>query len=362
MATALAPTDLAMEALRPAHGALSVEGLAHRLGRNLVVDGVDLVVGAGEVHALVGPSGCGKSTTLRLIAGLEPLQAGSIAICGRTVADARTSIPPEERHVGLMFQDYALFPHLTVRRNISFGLGRLGRREREARVDAWLERVGLPGHGDRYPHQLSGGEQQRVALARALAPNPCLMLLDEAFSNLDTHLRADLRNLVLALLRETGTPTVLVTHDADEALGAADRVHVMRDGRLVQSGTPGELYAHPQDLFVCSFFGDANRFKGWAVGGEVSTPLGPVARPDLPDGTAVDVVVRPEATRLAPAAAGISARVQGVRDVGPLRFAELVLDGGWTIKTHLPTGVRIAVGDDVALAVDSAQIFVFVGG
>ena len=362
MATALrrdgAPTDQRING----HGALQIAGVTHRLGGREIVRDIGFSVGAGEVHALVGASGCGKSTTLRLIAGLEQLQQGRIAICGRTVADDRRSVPPERRQVGLMFQDYALFPHLTVRKNVAFGLGRLPRREREAQVDAWLDRVDLPGHGDRYPHQLSGGEQQRVALARALAPGPCLMLLDEAFSNLDTHLREELRTLVLALLRETGTPTVLVTHDADEALRAADHMHVMRQGRIVQSGRPADLYTRPADLFVCGFFGHTRRFKGWAVGGVVSTPLGPVPRPALADGTAVDVVVRPEAVRLAPAAEGIRARVVAVKDVGPQRLAELALDGGWTITSRLPPGVPAAMGDEVILAVDPAHLFVFPGG
>jgi len=246
-----------------------------------------------------------------------------------------------------------------VRRNVAFGLGRLPRRERDAQVDAWLARVGLPGHGERYPHQLSGGEQQRVALARALAPGPCLMLLDEAFSNLDTHLREDLRTLVLELLRETATPTVLVTHDADEAIRVADRMHVMHAGRLVQSGTPAEIYARPSDLFVCSFFGQASRFKGWAVGGRVSTPLGTVARPDLADGTAVDVVVRPDAARLVGTGGDARATVRAFRDLGPACVAELELADGWRISAHLPPGTAPLPGEEVALAVDRDHIFVF---
>ena len=365
MATALADTfDDRSEFARPApavQGTLEVSGLTHRLGESLVLRDVGFRVEPGEVHALVGPSGCGKSTTLRLVAGLEPVQTGVVTISGEVVADDRLHVPPERRQVGLMFQDYALFPHLTVRRNVAFGLGRLAKRERDAQVEAWLARVGLPGHGERYPHQLSGGEQQRVALARAMAPGPSLMLLDEAFSNLDTHLREDLRTLVLELLRETGTPTVLVTHDADEAIRVADRMHVMRAGRLVQSGTPAEIYARPSDLFVCSFFGQASRFKGWAVGGEVSTPLGTVARPDLADGTAVDVVVRPDATRLAPGVGEVAATVLAVRDLGPERIAELALVGGWTIASRIPPGVRLRPGEPVALSVDERHIFVFDG-
>jgi iron(III) transport system ATP-binding protein len=364
MATALAETfdDRAAAAGDAAAGALAVAGLTHHLGDAPILREVGFTVGPGEVHALVGPSGCGKSTTLRLIAGLEPVQAGRIEICGHVVADPHRHVPPERRHVGLMFQDYALFPHLTVRRNVAFGLARLPRREREREVDAWLARVGLPGHGDRYPHQLSGGEQQRVALARAMAPGPCLMLLDEAFSNLDTHLREDLRTLVLDLLRETGTPTVLVTHDADEAIRVADRMHVMHAGRLVQSGTPAEIYARPSDLFVCSFFGQASRFKGWAVGGRVSTPLGTVTRPDLADGTAVDVVVRPDAARVVREGGDARATVRAFRDLGPACVAELELDDGWRISAHVQGGVAPLPGEEVALAVDRDHIFVFESG
>jgi iron(III) transport system ATP-binding protein len=363
MATALADTVDDRTEVAPAapaaQGALTVSGLTHRLGEVEVLRDVGFRVEPGEVHALVGPSGCGKSTTLRLVAGLEPVQAGVIELRGEIVADARRHVPAERRQVGLMFQDYALFPHLTVRRNVAFGLGRLPRRERDAQVDCWLARVGLAGYGERYPHQLSGGEQQRVALARAMAPRPSLMLLDEAFSNLDTHLREDLRTLVLELLRETRTPTVLVTHDADEAIRVADRMHVMRAGRLVQSGSPAEIYVRPNDLFVCSFFGQASRFKGWAVGGRVSTPLGVVARPDLADGTAVDVVVRPEAARLVAGEGDARATVRAFRDLGPACVAELELADGWRISAHVPAGTAPLPGEEVALVVDRDHIFVF---
>ncbi len=344
------------------HGSLAVAGLGHRLEGRPILDGVGFTVAAGEVHALVGPSGCGKSTTLRLVAGLEPVQTGRIEICGKAVAGGGLHVPPERRNVGLMFQDYALFPHLTVRGNVAFGLGRLGRKERAATVDCWLSRVDLAGYGDRYPHQLSGGEQQRVALARALAPGPCLMLLDEAFSSLDTHLREELRELVMALLRETGTPTVIVTHDPDEAVRVADHMHVMRAGRLIQSGTPSEVYARPTDLFVCGFFGAASRFKSWVVGGRVSTPLGDVQRPDLADGTAVDVVVRPDAASLAPGGEGPRGTIVRLRDLGPHHLADIAVGGGWIIPAKVPHSVGVPVGAEVALAVDRDHIFVFEGG
>lgn len=346
------------------HGSLTVEGLSHRIGGRLIVDDVDLKISAGEVHCLVGPSGCGKSTTLRLISGLEVLQEGTISVCGRKIADPNRQLAPENRRIGLMFQDFALFPHMTVRKNIGFGLSGKSRAERSASVEAWLSRIELASRGDHYPHELSGGEQQRVALARALAPSPCLMLLDEAFSSLDAHLREDLRTLVMTLLRETGTPTLLVTHDADEAVRVADRLHVMRDGRILQSGTAAEVYGNPVDLFVCNFFGATSRFKGWAVGGKVSTPLCDIVRPDLPDGTAVDVVVRPEAVNvlLEPGSAErapIQATVVGLKELGPRNVVSLALPGGWVIGAWLQAGTSLNLGTVVGVSVNPLHIFVF---
>ena len=252
-------------------GGLVVEILRHRYGPRRVLDGISLTVPPGEVHCLVGPSGCGKSTTLRLIAGLEHLQAGRVALNGRLLAEPRHQLPPERRRVGLMFQDFALFPHLRVAENVAFGL--VGR-DRPARAAALLAKVNMTQHARSYPHTLSGGEQQRVALARALAPEPDLMLLDEAFSALDTELRARVRDDTLGLLRAAGTPTLLVTHDAGEAVQVGDRLYAMRDGRIVQAGSPAELYARPADAFVAGFFGPLNRFKGPVEAGHIVTPLG----------------------------------------------------------------------------------------
>ncbi|MFW5834249.1 MAG: ABC transporter ATP-binding protein [Pseudomonadota bacterium] len=344
------------------HGALEVSELGHAIDGRPILHGVGFTVEPGEVHALVGPSGCGKSTTLRLIAGLEPVTTGQVVIGGRLVAGEGRHVPPEQRHVGLMFQDYALFPHLTVGANVAFGLRRLPRRDRERLAERWLARVDLAGYAERYPHQLSGGEQQREALARALAPGPCLMLLDEAFCSLDTHLREEVRELVVALLRDTGTPTVLVTHDAGEAVRVADTMHVMRQGRLIQSGPPSLVYAQPQDLFVCGFFGAASRFKSWVVRGRVSTPLGDVPRPDLADGTAVDVVVRPDAVSLAPGAEGPRGTIVRLRDLGPHHLADIAIGGGWVIAAKVARTIVPPVGAEVALAVDRGHIFVFPSG
>jgi ABC-type Fe3+/spermidine/putrescine transport system ATPase subunit len=238
------------DSARPA--ALEARSVRRSIGGRAVVDGVDLAVRPAELLALVGPSGCGKSTLLRVVAGLEPAE-GQVLLDGVDVS----ALAAERRRIGLVFQDHALFPHLRVDQNLTFGVRHLPRRERARLVDELLELVRLPGLARRYPHELSGGEQQRVALARALAPRPPVVLLDEPFANLDATLRDSLRADVVAALRERGTSAVLVTHDRDEALLVGDRVAVMRAGRILQVDQPEEVYERPVDRFVAGFLGDA---------------------------------------------------------------------------------------------------------
>jgi iron(III) transport system ATP-binding protein len=347
----------------PAVG-LEVTGLSHRFGERTVVDGVELLIRAGEVHCLVGPSGCGKTTTLRLIAGLERLQQGRILIAGRVVGEPGFALPPEGRRVGLMFQDFALFPHLRVVENVAFGLRGLDRVARLDRARTWLRRVNMAQHADSWPHTLSGGEQQRVALARALAPEPSLILLDEAFSALDTSLRAMVREEALGVLREAGTPTLLVTHDADEAVRVGDRIHAMQDGRIVQAGTPAELYNRPASAFVAGFFGSINRFSGRVVEGRVATPLGSVNAAGAGEGSEVDIVIRPEAVRLFPPASGtrVGARILGSRDLGPVHVLKLGLPDGTTLKVRQAAGHSVVLGDAVEIDLDPAHLFVYPAG
>jgi iron(III) transport system ATP-binding protein len=231
--------------------ALETTSIRRSIVGRTVLDDVDLTVHEGELLALVGPSGCGKSTLLRAVAGLEPAD-GRVLLRGVDVS----ALPAERRRIGLVFQDHALFPHLRVGQNLSFGVRHLARRERAALVDELLELVRLPGMARRYPHELSGGEQQRIALARALAPRPSLVLLDEPFANLDASLRESLRSDVLAALRERRTSAVLVTHDRDEALQAGDRVAVMQAGRILQVDRPQEVFDRPVDRFVAGFVGE----------------------------------------------------------------------------------------------------------
>jgi len=233
--------------------ALAVRNARREIGGRAIVDDVSFDVADGELFVLVGPSGCGKSSLLRLIAGLDPIASGHIVLDGRDV----TSLVPERRRIGLVFQDHALFPHRRIDQNIAFGLGRLERRERSRRVDELLELVRLPGMAKRYPHELSGGEQQRIALARALAPDPALVLLDEPFASLDPSLRDEVRTDVVAALRARGAAAVLVTHERDEALALGDRIAVMSDGRILQIDRPEEVYERPVDRFVAEFLGEA---------------------------------------------------------------------------------------------------------
>ena len=339
---------------------LQVRDLSHRFGERRVVDRVGLTVGAGEVLCLVGPSGCGKTTTLRLIAGLEVLQEGGLTLNGRVLAEPGRGLAPERRRVGLMFQDFALFPHMRVGENVAFGLSGLDRRGRERRVGELLAAVNMTAHARAYPHTLSGGEQQRVALARALAPAPELMLLDEAFSALDTSLRAQVREETLSLLRTAGTPTLLVTHDAEEAIRVGDTIHAMLAGRIVQSGTPAELYAAPVNPFVAGFFGPVNRFQGRVARGMVDTPVGRAPAAGLADGIEVQAIVRPEALQVRrPGGSGLRARVLVKRDLGPVHLLRLGLADGSSVKVRQAGPSDAAIGEEVEIELDPRHLFVY---
>jgi iron(III) transport system ATP-binding protein len=273
--------------------ALRTLALTKHFGDVTAVDAVDLDVRLGEFLAVLGPSGCGKTTLLRLVAGFERPDGGGIEIDGRAVAGPRRNLAPEERRIGMVFQESALFPHLDVAGNIAFGLGRRGR---EGRVAELVALVGLAGLQRRMPHELSGGQQQRVALARALAPHPALILLDEPFSGLDATLRAQLRVDVREILRSAGATALFVTHDQAEALEISDRVAVMRGGRIEQVSTPDELYLRPANRFVAGFVGEANLLPGEVRHGEVQTLVGRFRAPGgtLADGARAEVLLRPE--------------------------------------------------------------------
>ncbi len=329
--------------------ALRASGLRKRFGDTVALDGVDLEVAPGELVSLVGPSGCGKSTLLRVVAGLTTADAGRVELAGATVDDARHHTPPERRGVGLVFQEHALFPHLTVGGNVAFGLrGSASRSGRDARVAEVLATVGLRAHQDRYPHELSGGERQRVALARAIAPGPALLLLDEPFASLDPNLRTRVRADVVAILRAAGTPAVFVTHDQAEALAVGDRVAVLESGRLRQLAPPWEVFHRPADRFVAAFMGEADFVEVTAAAGRLEGELGSVT---APPGTRVangpvEAMVRPDDVTFEVDPAG-DASVIDAEFRGSAWTYRLRLGSGRTVRStrsHLvtvPTGTRV---------------------
>ncbi len=317
--------------------ALSCVGVKKTYGSHNAVDGVDFTVARGSLLALLGPSGCGKTTMLRLIAGLTPLTSGTIVIDGVTVASDTVDVAPEKRGVGMVFQDYALFPHLSVRKNVLFGLHGWPRAARDARVSEILELVGLAAYANRLPGALSGGQQQRVALARALAPSPKLLLLDEPFSSLDAALRASVREEVRAILRAAEQTAVFVTHDQEEALSLADEIAVMNDGKIHQVATPHLLYTAPKTRFVAEFVGEANVLPAARAGTYlVDTPIGRLPTMGAVEEHAVTVVLRPEAVRLMPDATG-DAVVSAISYFGFDQLTEVTLDDGTRLKArHIP--------------------------
>ena len=272
---------------------LEIKNLVQRYDGRTVVNDVSLQVEPGHVTCLLGPSGCGKSTTLRMIAGIEMQESGEIWVDGELICDTVFRVPPERRHIGLMFQDFALFPHLSVSDNVAFGLS--GEKSiKIKRVDELLDRVGLAGFNRAFPHELSGGEQQRVALARALAPRPRIMLMDEPFSGLDNRLRDGIRDETLEILREQDAAVLLVTHEPDEAMRMADEIALMRNGQIVQQGAPYNIYNAPVDRDAVAFFSDTNVIRGTVQGALTETPFGQFLTPGVPDGSDVDIVIRPQ--------------------------------------------------------------------
>ena len=322
-----------------------LSGVSKSFGSTRAVDGVTLEVGSGELVSVLGPSGCGKTTLLRLIAGFERPDRGSLSVGGTEMAGPATFVAPERRRIGMVFQDYALFPHLTVTANIAFGLARRERQERDALTRRTLELVGLQHRSDRYPHELSGGERQRIALARALAPEPEVVLLDEPFSNLDATLRAGLRREVELILRDAGATAILVTHDQEEALSLADRLAVMRRGQIVQTGSPEAVYGRPASRWAAQFVGEVNVLAGVARGRDVETELGVFDLPQPATGS-VHVAVRPEQLELRSDEHG-NAEVVEREFRGHDVLYRLRHEGGRTVLVQLPSLELHEVGDAV---------------
>ena len=332
--------------------AIVLRQVVKQFGTTHAVDSIDLTVASGELVALLGPSGCGKTTTLRLIAGLETPDQGEIWIAGQPVAGPGVWLPPERRQIGLVFQDGALFPHLSVAENISFPLQRSDRAAQRARVSELLDLVAMSGLEARYPHQLSGGQQQRVALARALAARPVVVLLDEPFANLDAALRVELREEVAQIVRLAGATVVLVTHDQAEALSLADRVAVLFEGQVAQIALPHTLYTRPASRAVADFVGGANWLSGVAHGAYATCCLGEVALL-MPTAGPVDLLVRPEQLQLE-ARSQAEWVVRKVRYFGHDQLVELVAGDGLVISARTEPWPATVVGSQVQPVVGSA--------
>jgi iron(III) transport system ATP-binding protein len=328
-----------------------------------VLQRVSLQVDTGAMVCLLGPSGCGKTTLLRLIAGFEEPEAGEIYLAKRLVSRPGLVVSPERRHVGMVFQDFALFPHMTVGRNILFGLTRWPAAWRHARLTEMLRLVGLEGAAARYPHELSGGQQQRVALARALAPNPQLLLLDEPFSNLDVTLRQQLREDVHAILLEAGITTVLVTHDQEEALSLASTLAVMEHGRIVQSATPDDMIRQPRTRFVAEFLALGHFLTGEIRHHCLATELGEVPLTPaciLPgNGHQVDVLIRPDAVFLCGDQQGTPAKILRASISGMQKLYTLSLPSGTQVRGLFPRDIVLHPGEQVRVRVQLTDPVVF---
>ncbi len=350
---------------KAAGASLVFDDISHDYDGIASVRNVSLELQPGEVLCLLGHSGCGKTTLLRIAAGIERQASGRVLVDGAEVAGPATYLPPERRGVGLMFQDYALFPHLTIMENVVFGLAGLPRAKAFAEGLAALERVGLVGYADDYPHALSGGEQQRVALARAMAPRPGVLLMDEPFSGLDRRLRDTVRASTLSVLSASDASCIIVTHDPEEAMMMGDRIALMRAGRIVQLGTARDLYTRPHDLFVARFFSDLDEIDSRVAGGTVETPVGSFAAGDLAEGTEVTVCVRPQDVRLARTSKdggkdrGVAGKIVEKRFLGEVDLYHVAIEGlPFPLRARL-RGTDFVPGDDVTIEVVSNGVYLF---
>ncbi|MFT4909153.1 MAG: iron(III) transport system ATP-binding protein [Natronomonas sp.] len=338
---------------------LELDGLEKSYDGTSIIHDLSVRVRDGELLTLLGPSGCGKTTTLRLIAGLERPDGGSVRLDGTAVSGPEF-VPAERRDVGVVFQEFALFPHLSARENIAFGIEEWSEAEREARVDELLELVGLADHGEKSPEELSGGQQQRVALARSLAPEPQLLLLDEPFSNLDVDLRVEMREEVREILKKAGVTAVSVTHDQEEAMSISDRVAVMSEGQIEQIGTPEEVFQQPESRFVAGFLGHASFVAGRVKDDCVETDVGcvPLDRihglTDAYHGSEIDLMVRPDDVRARPAdPAEANGEVVHRRYLGPTVLYRVEIDSGDVVGCMHNHADRVSLDDAVVASLDA---------
>ena len=346
---------------------LKLENITRSYGEAAALTGVNLEIAPGEIICLLGPSGCGKTTLLRIISGIERPTSGRVLINDSEVAGPNRFVPPESRSVGLMFQDFALFPHLSVIDNVAFGLKSLPSVERTKAARAILDRVGLTGFAEAYPSTLSGGQQQRVALARAIVPRPAVMLMDEPFSGLDVQLRDAMQEETLALLRETRATSLIVTHHPEEAMRLSDRIAVLRDGRVVQVGTTQKLYEDPASLFVARLFSEINEIPARVDGGRISTAAGDFPAPGLRDGTPAVLCIRERAITLEAAKNGddlppsaLRGRIQDLKFLGDITRLDVAVQGfDHLLKVRLPGINPFPRGSEVIVKIERDAVLVF---
>lgn len=343
---------------------LAFENISHSFKPGLeTLSDVSFAAEPGEVLCLLGPSGSGKTTLLRIAAGIEAQTTGRVMLNGREIAGPSVFLPPEQRSIGLVFQDFALFPHLTIVDNVRFGLTALSREEARRGAHIALARVGLEHHAQSYPHVLSGGEQQRVALARALAPRPSVLLMDEPFSGLDSRLKDSVRAETLAILRESRATAIVVTHDAEEAMRLGDRIALLKSGRLVQAGRAEDLYLKPQSLFVAGFFSELNRFETRVRGGAVDTPVGRVEAPGIAEGAPATVAVRLSGFDVSQDAGEIEARIISRRYLGVVELIEFAVSAGdKPVRARVRCGALSPDARDIWLSLRKSDVLVFETG
>jgi iron(III) transport system ATP-binding protein len=332
-----------------------------------IVNDISFKINKGEIVCLLGPSGCGKTSTLRLIAGLETPSSGKISIAGVCVNNKNIFVEPHKRDVGFLFQDFALFPHLTTKENIAWGLFNKTKTDKETRIEKLLIQTSMTDHGDKYPHELSGGEQQRVSLARALAPKPSLLLLDEPFSSLDTTLRHEIREETRQILKATNTTSIVVTHDPEEAMLIADKIILMHDGKILQQGTAKEIYDNPKNNFAASFFGYSNQFDGVVKGNIVETIIGNIPNQNFMNNTKLDIIARPEALSITKATKPHSKTkcviIDSIKFMGAASHVWCKIDHNNTTKKLIlviqENKQDLKVGETVQLNTKKKNIFMF---
>ncbi len=340
-------------------GQLTFENISCTIDGNHILKDLNFEIKAGEIACLLGPSGCGKTTLLRIAAGIQRASTGRVLFDGEEVDGPARFMQPERRNVGLVFQDFALFPHLSVLQNVAFGLNALNKSEAVKIAEHALQRVGLSGFGNFYPGSLSGGEQQRVALARAIVTRPQVMLMDEPFSGLDQRLRETVREETLALLKETRATCVLVTHDPVEAMDLADRIFLMREGRLIQCGTSSELFNKPADIHVARFFSDVNEISARVENGSISTPIGIFSAHGIAEGEIISLVVRPQALRISRERQGMQGYVRDSRFLGDKTRCLVQFNGLDEPLAALLSGKAPQKGETAHFQIDHDHVLAF---